>query len=476
MEKKYLIGIDEGSQSCKIMIFDLKGNVVCEGKEPLRSYDMPEPGIVEHPDDDWWTALCVASQKCMAKFTGNVEEILGIGLCTIRFCRAYMKEDGTLAQPGMSWMDVRVSKPYEKTNPEVKYASASSGYVSRRLTGEFKDTVANYQGMWPIDTDNWKWLAEGKEFDSYGFSREMLPELVMPGEVLGQVTEQASEATGLPKGLPVVATANDKAVEGLGVGCTGKTTITISLGTYIAAMMQGSGNPKGTKSFWSNFACQPFQYLYESDGIRRGMWTVSWFKDVLGDSYEDKAKSLGMSAVEYLDVEAQEVPAGCDGLITIPDWLAPTDKQYKKGMMIGFDGRHSRAHMYRSILESIALTLKYKVDAMMEELDTKPDTIIISGGGSNSDLFMQIFSDVFNVKTVRNVINGAAGLGSAICAAVAVGAYPSFEEAVENMVQVKDVFEPEKKNVEIYTQLLDVYKDVTNYTDPLLERTYDIFS
>ncbi len=476
MSKKYIIGIDQGSQSCKIMIFDLKGNIVCEGREPLRPYSLPSPGIVEHPEDDWWTSLCVASKKCMEKFEGDVKDILSIGLCTIRFCRAYMKEDGTLAQPAMSWMDIRVSKPYEHVNKDVKYASASSGYISFRLTGEFKDSAANYLGMWPMDTDTWQWLKDEEEFESYGFKREMLPQLIMPGDIIGNITEAASKATGLPFGIPVVATANDKAVEGLGVGCIGDKTIAISLGTYITSMMEGNGNPKNTTGFWTNLACEPNKYLYESDGIRRGMWTVSWFKDVLGDAYEAKANSLGLDAVAYLDEESKDVPPGSEGLITIPEWLAPTDKLYKKGMMIGFDGRHTRAHMYRSILESIALTLKYKVDDMVNELGVKPETIIVSGGGSNSETFMQIFSDVFNLKAVRNVVNGAAGLGAAICAAVALNEYTSFDEAVKNMVQIKDEFNPIKENVELYSELLEVYKDVTSYTDPLLERTYKIFS
>lgn len=109
MGEKYIIGIDEGSQSAKITVFDQRGNVVCEDKAPLRPYHLPRPGYVEHPDDDWWDAICAAGKKCMAKFTGNREDIVAIGLCTIRCCRAYLKEDGTLAQPAMSWMDVRVS-------------------------------------------------------------------------------------------------------------------------------------------------------------------------------------------------------------------------------------------------------------------------------------------------------------------------------------------------------------------------------
>ena len=64
MSKKYLMGIDEGSQSAKITIFDTEGHIVCEGKHPLRPYNLPKPGYVEHPYDDWWDAICAASKKC----------------------------------------------------------------------------------------------------------------------------------------------------------------------------------------------------------------------------------------------------------------------------------------------------------------------------------------------------------------------------------------------------------------------------
>ena len=472
---KYIIGVDAGSQSSKILIFDLEGNIVCEDKADLKPMNLPSPGIVEHPDDDWWDSICEASKKVMTNFQGNKEDILGVGLCTIRFCRAYLKADGTLAQPALSWMDIRVSKPYEHINPEVRYVTTSSGYITHRFTGNFNDTAANYQGMWPMDTDKWEWLPEGEEFKSYGIPREMLFHLMMPGDILGSVTEEASKATGIPAGLPVVATANDKAVEALGAGCTGEATALISLGTYIASMMQGKQNLKNTVNFWTNFACTPNSYLYESNGIRRGMWTVSWFKNVLGTSYENMCMEMGISSEEMLSREAELVPSGSDGLMTVLDWLAPTDKLYKKGMMIGFDGRHSRAHMYRSILEAIAMTMKSRADEMCDELGIELKEIIISGGGSNSDLFMQIFADVFGVPSKRNVVNGAAGLGSAICAAVAVGAYDSFDTAVEKMVKIKDEFLPKDENVALYSKLNVIYKDITSHTDAILQKTYPLF-
>ena len=475
MSKKYLMGIDEGSQSAKITIFDMEGNIVCEGKSPLKPYNLPKPGYVEHPDDDWWDAICKASKNCMAKFEGDPKDIVGIGLCTIRCCRAYLKEDGTLAQPALSWMDIRLSQPYTHENPDVKYIVASSGYITHRLTGEKKDTIANYEYGWPVDVDNWKWSDDPEAYKATGMPREMLFDLVMPGDVLGYVTEEAAQATGLPVGTPVVATSNDKAVEGLGTGCMGDSTVCISLGTYTSAMMEGKENLKGTSYAWPKFSCMPNKYLYDSNGIRRGMWTVSWYRDILGEGYAKLAAEQGMSPEEALGKEAEQVPVGSDGLMTVLNWLANVDARYQKGIMIGFDGRHTRGHIYRSILEAVAMTMKGHVTDMCNEVNAKMDKLIITGGGSNSDLFMQIFADVFDIPVVRNEVNGAAGLGSAICAAVAAGVYDSFEDAVAHMVRIKDTFTPVPENVEVYKKMIPVYSEITKYTDPVLKKSYEIF-
>ena len=161
--------------------------------------------------------------------------------------------------------------------------------------------------------------------------------------------------------------------------------------------------------------------------------------------------------------------------MTVLDWLAPVDAMYKKGIMIGFDGRHTRGHIYRSILEAVALTMKKHLDDMTGEMGVKLDRVIITGGGSNSSLFMQIFADVFNIPAVRNEVNGAAGLGAAICAAVAAGVYGSFDEAVDNMVRIKDSFEPDAEHVEFYAKMLPIYTDITNHTDDILKKSYELF-
>lgn len=476
MRNKYIIGIDGGSQSSKVVIFDLEGTIVSEGKCELQPMYLAENGVVEHPDDDLWDSLVVASQAAMDNFPGNKADIIGLGLCTIRFCRALLKADGSLASPVMSWMDARVSKPYAHEFDDVAYVTTTSGYVTQRLTGKFVDTAANYQGQWPIDTDTWAWSDDAAVMKQFGIPREMLFDLQMPGSILGTVTEDAATKLGIPMGIPVVATANDKAVEALGSGLLAENTAMISLGTYIAAMIPGHDNPKDTKAFWTNFASTPRQYLYESNGIRRGMWTVSWFKELLGDDIMLKAHQDGHSVEEFLNREAQHIPAGSEGLMTVLDWLAPSDAPYRKGMMIGFDARHTRAHIYRSILEAIAMTMKNRVDEMCEELGISLEKLIISGGGSNSALLMQIFADVFGIKTMRNQVNGSASLGAAICVATALNLYPDYETAVQKMVRTGSTFESDTTNFALYSRInQEVYKDIAQSTDGLLKKADLIF-
>ncbi|MEX0846993.1 MAG: FGGY family carbohydrate kinase [Ilumatobacteraceae bacterium] len=478
MNGPYLIGVDCGTQSAKVVIVDAAGTTVAHGKQVLRPMERPRHGVAIHPDDDLWTAIASASRQAMAAFTGDPTEIAGVGICPIRCCKVFLRADGTLAEPVISWMDDRAYQPYVPDDPEVVYATTTTGYIAHRFTGQFKDTAANNISMqWPIDTDTWQWSDDPALYEQCGVRRDMLFELQMPGDVIGPLTAEASAATGMPAGIPVIATANDKAVEMLGSGTLGESTAVISLGTYIAAMVHGHENHTAPTNFWTNFASVPHRYLYESNGVRRGMWTLTWFLDLLGDEMAERAVSLGLSREEYIEREAAVVPAGSDGLMTVLDWLATTDKPFRKGMMLGFDARHSRGHVYRSILEAIALTMQHHVDAMCDELGITLTEIVVSGGGSNSPLFMQIFADVFGITASRNVGGGGgAGLGAAICAATATGVHPDIETAVAAMSASHESFEPDDANGAVYARMADtVYHDIRSHTDALFERAYPIF-
>jgi sugar (pentulose or hexulose) kinase len=462
--RPYLLAIDNGSQSTKVTVFDARGHALASASRRLRPYDTSVPGHAVHPDDDIWESIREACRAVMAQFDGDPADIAAVGLCTIRFCRALLAADGSLAEPVLSWMDERVARPYQATNPRARYVTTSSGYITHRLTGQFTDTAANYEGVWPIDHDTAVWSGDPAAYAATGMARHLLFDLVPPGGRLGEVTSAAAEATGIPVGLPVYATANDKAVEALGSGLEEDGSVLLSLGTYIAAMTIGSSSASTDKSYWANFAARPGKYLYESTGIRRGMWMVSWFRTVLeGPNGEEDA----------LNAAASELAPGSNGLLTLPDWLAPGHAAWRRGALLGFDGSQGRAHIYRSILEGIALTMANHTAAMEHALGRRLSPVLVSGGGSRSDLMMQIVADVFDRPARRTTVNDAAGLGAAICAAVGHGIYPGWDQATAAMVSVGDGFTPDARAARAYQRINQVYATLTSFTDPLFRSMAD---
>ncbi len=156
MQGPYLIGIDGGTQSSKVTVFEADGNVVSEAACALRPMSRPRHGVVVHPDDDLWDSIAAASRQALEQFTGDRAEIAGVGLCTIRCCKAFLRDDGSLAEPVISWMDDRAYQPYVPDDPTVAYATTSSGYLTHRFTGQRRDSAANNILLqWPIDTDTW---------------------------------------------------------------------------------------------------------------------------------------------------------------------------------------------------------------------------------------------------------------------------------------------------------------------------------
>ncbi|HEU0206509.1 MAG TPA: FGGY family carbohydrate kinase [Pseudolysinimonas sp.] len=466
---KYIVAIDNGSQSTKVSIVDAEGRIHARARVGLAPYASPEAGHVVHPDDDVWDSIASACRAALSRFTGDPSEIAAVGLCTIRFCRAILDQDGRLVEPMLSWMDARVGLPYARTTERARYVTTSSGYITHRLTGAFRDTAANYQGVWPIDTRTWRWSADADAFAATGMPREMLFDLVDPGDQLGTVTERAAHVTGLPVGVAVYATANDKAVEALGAGLRSESELLLSLGTYISSMTIGS-EVRDSDAYWVNFGAQPGRYLYESDGIRRGMWTVSWFRSLLESENPEAGDGDGDRLYELegrLNIGAAEVPPGSNGLMTVLDWLAPADAPYRRGALLGFDGSHGRFHIHRSILEGIAFTMADHAAAMASALHREFDTVILSGGGARSDLMAEIVANVFGVRVVRTETDDAAGMGAAICAAVGSGMHSSWEDASARMVRHVSSVQPTAETSRAYESYHTVHTELRARTSEL---------
>ncbi|WP_435747361.1 FGGY-family carbohydrate kinase [Nocardioides sp. SYSU DS0663] len=466
----FFLAIDGGSQSTKVSVIDQWGATHASAAVALRPYELGPGGRAVHPGDDLWDTVVRASRQALERFGlagGRAEEIGAVGLCGIRFCRALVRGDGRLAEPVQSWMDPRVSQPLEAVGPEVSLVASAGGYLAVRLTGERRDSAASYQGMWPIDPVARRWSTSAEELARTGMPLDLLPELVDPGGLLGHVTTDAAADTGIPVGLPVHATGNDKAVEALGSGLVRGGTVLLSLGTYIASMTVGDGMPPADDRYWVNAAAVPGRQLFESVGIRRGMWTVSWVRQLVSAAAVDPDPA---AVHQWLEGQAGEVPPGCGGLMTVPDWLAPGHAPYRRGAILGLDGSHGPGHVYRSVLEGILLTMRGHTEAMEQALGLAPQVLVLSGGGSRSRLMSQIAADVFGRPVERAAVSDAAGLGAAVCAAVGHGTYPDFDAAVAAMVRPGEVLEPDAAASGRYANVVAAYASLTEFTDPMFRR------
>ncbi len=471
-----LVGVDVGSQSAKVAVHTADGRVVSSGRRALRASLTPRPGVVEHPDDDLVDALAAACRDAvdaLGAAGGSTDDLAGLGLCGIRSTRALLRADGSLAAPVISWMDERSSRPHDPATAPAGTATvtASSGHLTRWLTGRDADSVAAYPGSWPVDLVRWDWVTDDATLAAYGLRRDQLVELVAPGAVLGGVTAEAARATGLPAGLPVVATANDKAVEALGCGLTGRDEALVSLGTYVAPMLLGDGplDPRQQEAAgaWTNLACVPGRYLLEGGGVRRGMWTVSWLRDLVGPGLLPGAGPEELE--DALNRGAAAVPAGADGLLAVLDWLAPPHEPWRRGALVGLDARHGAAHLYRAVLEGLALTVGGHLRTLADGLDRDLRRVLLSGGGARSPLMRQVVADVTGLPVRAAIDAGSpAALGAAVCAAVGTGVHPGFDEAVAAMVTPGETVRPDPTATRAYEDVARAHAHLRAALAPVL--------
>jgi len=145
--------------------------------------------------------------------------------------------------------------------------------------------------------------------------------------------------------------------------------------------------------------------------------------------------------------------------------------------MIGFDQRHTKFHMYRSIIEAIAYTITNNVREMADEVGCQLEEVVVIGGGSKSDLLMQILADMFDMPVFRKQGNSIGALGAAICVAKYAGIYDTFDAAMEAMVHTEKVFIPNKDIHKLYNRVNnEVVKHIRIHTDEVLKRSYPIFN
>jgi sugar (pentulose or hexulose) kinase len=211
--------------------------------------------------------------------------------------------------------------------------------------------------------------------------------------------------------------------------------------------------------------------------VFRGYWMVNWFKEQFGHPELQAAEETGLAAEELFDQLVDAIPPGSMGLMLQPFW-SPGLKNpgpEAKGAVIGFGDVHTRAHLYRSILEGLAYALREGKEHIEKRTKIPITRLRVSGGGSQSRNAMQLTADIFGLPAARPRLYETSGLGAAIVAAVGLGLHSDFKTAVNTMTHVGDVFDPDIRNHRLYDKLYrQVYKKMYKRLKPFYERIREI--
>ena len=512
-QKDLLLAIDNGTQSIRALIFDAQGELLAKERVIFQPYFSDQPGWAEQDPEVFWKSLCQACQGLWQKSGIDKERLAGVSLTTQRATIINVDRQGKPLRPAILWLDqrktyglpsvggvwgtlfklVRVTDTidYFMKEAEINWLRIHqpdifkkthkilllSGYLTYRLTNEFTDSTGCQVGYIPFDYKKLEWAPSWDwKWKSLPVGRDLMPNLVHPGSRIGQITAEAAAETGIPKGLPLIAAAADKACEVIGSGSLEPSTGCLSYGTTATINVMHKKYIEAIPFLPPYPSAIPGYHTMEVQ-IFRGYWMVSWFKQEFCQKEQQEAAEMGVEPETIFENFLEEVSPGSMGLILQPYWSPGVrfPGHEAKGAVIGFGDVHRRSHLYRSILEGIAYALREGKERIEKRTGIPITYLVASGGGSQSRNGIQLTADIFGIPVARPLIYETSGLGAAIDAAVGLGFHKTFEEGVRAMTRTGTTFEPDMKNHQIYNALYeDVYKKMYKQLMPLYHRIREI--
>ena len=501
-----LLAIDNGTQSVRALLFDPRGRLIAKQRVPIEPYYSERPGLAEQKPQVFWDAICQACRGLWQQPGVLKESIAAVSITTQRGTVINVDREGRPLRPAITWLDQRRAEGLPpvgglwglgfalvRASETVAYLQAEaeanwirthqpeiwknthkylllSGYLTFLLTGRFADSVGCQVGYIPFDYKAQRWAAKWDwKWKALPMDSGLLPDLIPQGQLLGQITREASEATGIPAGLPLVAAAADKACEVLGSGALEPNVACLSYGTTATINTTHRKYIEVIPLIPPYPAAEPGFYSLEIQ-IFRGYWMVNWFKKEFALREVRIAAERGVEPEVLFDELMHTVPPGSQGLVLQPYWSPGLRNPgpEARGAIIGFSDVHTRAHVYRAILEGLAYALREGKERTEKQSGIRFTDLRVCGGGSQSNGAMQLTADVFGMTAARPHLYEASGLGAAMDAAVGIKMHPDFKTAVAEMTHPGERFDPDPKTREIYDELYDgVYLKMYDRLQPL---------
>ena len=490
---------DVGSQSVRAIIVDKQGNIRGAYKLEYTNICLPSsnPDYAEQDPRFYYDMICQASIGLRDAVSEEVmASVKAVSITCIRDTVLILDKDHKPLRNIITWMDRRraaglprlslakriilavvgltdsINMLYKdsfynwirENEPEL-WAKTDKfvllpGYLNYLLTGELKDAVANQVGHIPFNNRRRTWMKKGFSRCVADVPLENLIDLVETGKVIGYINGETASYSGIPQGLPLIATGPDKACEALGLSVTTREKAAVSLGTA-ASIQFVTPRYFEPSPFIPAFPSIIPGYFNGEDQIYRGYWIVRWFIENFCHEETLLAQQRGCSVEDILDTTLTQISPGCDGLVMTPNMHPGMTNPHTKSIMVGLTDIHNKKHIYRAIVEGISFELYHAMKRMERRSGQKIQVLYAGGGGSRSDTVLQILSDVFGLPVKRTQTNETTAIGSSLAAFVGLGEFDNYDQAASSMIHDGKVFTPDSKTHEIYMNIYNgVYKNL----------------
>jgi len=488
LEMSYVLGIDLGTSSVKIVLVNVGGKIIAASSEGYRTYS-PHPGWAEQEPEEWWKATVRAINRVINQTHIDLEQIRGVGLSGQTHGAVILDKNLLPLRKAIIWMDKRsISQVHgleERMGgrlPRVTGLPISTGfmapsllwikenqpslwkriykvllpkdYLRLKLTGVAASDVTDAGGTLLLDTAKRKWSRE--IIDELNIPYAFFPSLYESSQISGQVTGKAAKEISLKEKTPVLAGGADQVMAAIGNGVVAEGRIASSIGTG-ALLTTCTDHPiiKPDRVLHAIPHALPGKWILMG-AILAGGSCLDWFFDQIILEGEISSQS---NSRRFISSSISSTSAASKGLLFLP-YLGGERTPYldpqARGAFIGLSFHHSQKDLVRAIMEGVVFALRDCLEEF-KKAGIKPSYITAGGGGARSKVWRQIQADIFDLSVFTTNAKESSAYGASLIAAVGTGVFPTVEKACQQWVRKENETIPNLQEVELYEKIYQVY-------------------
>ena len=471
--KKFIISIDQGTTSSRVILFDTKGNIVFVSQYEFKQY-FPKNGWVEHNPNEIWSTTLSALKQVINKAKKLKGHILTIGITNQRETTIlWNKKTGKPIYNAIVWQDRRTQdycKLLKKKNYENLFRNKTGLFIDPYFSAtKIKWILDNVKISKKLLSSNdllfgtvdtfliWK-LTKGKQhlteasnasrtmlynINNNKWDKEILKKLNIPQKILPEVKNSADnfgktdkKITGVE--ISISAVLGDQQAAAFGQTCFEKGSIKSTYGTGAFVIMNTGPKKINSKNKLLTTICYRLNnkntYALEGSIFIAGAG-VQWLRD--------KVKLINKAPETEKISKSSKIN---DGVFVVPAFSgmgAPYWRPDARGVITGLTRDSDWKSIVRATVESVGYQSFDLFDSMNKD-GLKPRIVKVDGGMVANNWFTQFLADIINLKVVRPKILETTALGVALLAGLQIGEYKSLNQ-IKNMWKKDRVFSPNIK-------------------------------